>query len=139
MYWIFCLLRKTLQGESPPPAKKLKGLAAVLTHMLDTETTSGTSTVLPSEKINLEISSCLDIPALETDADPLGWWKFENSRFPNFALLIRKYLWICGASVASERMLILSGHICNNIRNHLLPENVKKFFFFLLEICNFTV
>ena len=51
-----------VQGELPPPAKKLKGLAAVLTHMIDTETTSGTSTVLsPSEKINLDISPYLDL------------------------------------------------------------------------------
>ena len=50
--------------------------------MIDTETTSGTSAVLsPSEKINLEISSYLDIPTLEMDADSLAWWKFENSRF----------------------------------------------------------
>ena len=95
--------------------------------MLDTETTSGTSTVLsPREKINLEISSCLDIPALEIDADPLAWWKFENSSFPNFALLTRKYIWI---SVPSKRMFSLSGHICNNIRNHLLPEYVNKLVF----------
>ena len=72
---------ETVQGESPPPAKKLKGLAAVLTHMIDTETTSGTSAVLsPSEKINLDISSYLDVPTLEMDADPLASWKFENSR-----------------------------------------------------------
>ena len=57
---------ETVQGESPPPAKKLKGLAAVLTHIIATETTSGASTVLsPSEKINLEISSYLDIPTLK--------------------------------------------------------------------------
>ena len=97
---------ETVQGESPPPAKKFKGLAAVLTHMIDTETTSGTSTVLStSEKINLEISSYLDIPTLEMDADPLTWWKFENSRFPNLALLARKYSSICGTSVPSERSL----------------------------------
>ena len=41
--------------------------------MLDTETTSGTSTVLsPSEKKNLEISSYLHISTLEMDADPFS-------------------------------------------------------------------
>ena len=81
---------ETVRGKLPPPAKKLQGLAAVLTHMIDTETTSGTSTALsPSEKINLEISSYLDNPTLEMDADPLAWWKFENSLFPNLALLTR--------------------------------------------------
>ena len=98
--------------------------------MIDTGTTSGTSTVLSSsEKINLEISY-LDIPTLEVDADPLAWWEFENSRFPNLTLLARKYLSICGSSAPSERMLCLSGHICNNSRNRLLPENVNKLFLF---------
>ena len=92
--------------------------------MIDTETTSGTSTVLsPSEKINLEISSFLDIPTLEMDADPLAWWKFENSHFPNLALLARKNLSICGTSVPTD-------HICNNSRNRLLPGNVNKLVFF---------
>ena len=95
--------------------------------MLDTETTSGTSTVLsPGDKINLEISSYLHIPTLEMDADPLAWSKFENSRFSNLALLTRVYLWI---SVPSERMFSLSGHICNDSRNRLLPENVSKLVF----------
>ena len=93
--------------------------------MLGTETTSGTSTMpSPGEKINLEISSYLCIPTL--DSDPLAWSKFENSRLPNLALLTRKYLWI---SVPSERMFSLSGHICNNSRNCLLPENVSKLIF----------
>ena len=67
---------ETFQRESPPPAKKLKVLAAVLTDMLDNETTSETCTVLsPSEEINLEISY-LHIPTLEMDAYPLAWLKF---------------------------------------------------------------
>ena len=72
--------------------------------MIDTETTSRTSSVLsPSENINLEISFYLDIPTLEMDADP--------------------------TSVPSERMFSLSCHICNNSRNCLLPENVNKLVF----------
>ena len=63
------------------------------------------------------------------DADPLAWWKFENSHFPNLALLVRKYLSICGTSVPSERKFSLSGHICNNSRNRLLPESVNKLVF----------
>ena len=35
--WIGSLVySETVQGELPLPAKKLKGLAAVLTHMIDT-------------------------------------------------------------------------------------------------------
>ena len=71
----------------------------------------------------------MDIPTWEMDVDPLAWWKFENSRFPNLALLARKFISICGTSFPSERMFSLSGHICNNSRNRLLPEIVNKLVF----------
>ena len=115
-------------GESPPPAKKLKGLAAVLTHMED-QPTAGSNVLSPREKINLEISSYLDIPTLEMDADPLVWWRIEHLRFPNLAQLSRKYLSICGTSVPSERLFSLAGHISNSSRGRLLPENVNKLVF----------
>ena len=107
--------------------------------MIDTETTSGTSTVLStSEKINLEISSYLDIPTLEMDADPLAWWKFENSRFPNLDLLARKYLSICGTSVPSERSLAYRVTYATTVIIVCFQKmSIKKFFW--LEICNFIV
>ena len=115
-------------GESPPPAKKLKGLAAVLTHMED-QPTAGSNVLSPREKINLEISSYLDIPTLEIDADPLFWWRIEHLHFANLAQLSRKYLSICGTSVPSERLFSLAGHILNSNRGRLLPENVNKLVF----------
>lgn len=115
-------------GASPPPKKKLKGLAAVLTHIEEQQSTSENNLLPPREKLNMELSSYLDIPSLGMDADPLEWWKIEHLRFPHLAQLARKYLCVCGTSVPSERMFSLAGHITNG-RSRLLPENVNKLVF----------
>ncbi len=114
-------------GTSPPPKKKLKGLAAVLSH-IEEQPNHESDLLSPREKLNIEISSYLDMASIEMDADPLDWWKVEHSHFPHLAQLARKYLCVCGTSVPSERMFSLAGHITNG-RSRLLPENVNKLVF----------
>ena len=54
----------------PPPAKHLKGLAALLKH-IEQESEPPTSTMTPSQLIDKEIASYLDFPAAESDSDLL--------------------------------------------------------------------
>ena len=116
---------------SPPPAKRLKGLAAVLKHIEQEEghTAHSSDTLTPSQRIEKEISSYLKFPAVESDTDPLAWWKREQGRFPNLAYLAKKYLCICGTSVPSERVFSTAGHIASKSRSRLLPQNVSKLLF----------
>ena len=112
-------------GEQDPlPAKRMRGLAAVIQHIIDDndESTSAIPSLTPLQKIEKEISAYLEYPSLEADANPLAWWKAENGQFPNLAYLARKYLRICGTSVPSERIFSNAGHISNSLRNRLLPE-----------------
>ena len=104
------------------PAKRMRGLAAVIQHIIDDndESTSAMPSLSPLQKIEKEISAYLEYPSLEADANPLAWWKAENGRFPNLAHLARKYLNICGTSVPSERIFSSAGHISNSLRNRLL-------------------
>ena len=83
----------------------------------------------PLHKIKKEITSYLEYPSLEPDANPLEWWKLENGRFPNLAYLAKKYLCICGTSVPTERIFSKASQIANNLRNHLTQENVNKLVF----------
>ena len=101
---------------------------------MEDQPTAGSNVQSPREKINLEISSYLDIPTLEMDADPLVWWRIEHSRFPNLAQLSKKYLSICGTSVPSERLFSLAGHISNSNHGRLLPENVNKLVFLAMNM-----
>lgn len=117
--------------QDPIPAKRMKGLAAVIQHIIDDseDNTSGMPSLTPLQKIEKEISAYLEYPSLEADANPLAWWKAENGRFPSLAYLAKKYLCICGTSVPSERIFSSAGHISNSLRNRLLPENVSKLVF----------
>jgi len=120
----------TPEVEETNPAKRLKGLAAVLQHIAEEDDNVHTGTPLtPLQKIKKEITCYLEYPSLEPDVNPLEWWKLENGRFPNLANLAKKYLCICGTSVPSERIFSKAGHVANNLRNRLTPENVNKLVF----------
>ena len=107
----------------------MKGLAAVLQHITEENNPEHATPLTPLQKINKEITSYLDHPVLKPDTDPLVWWRDENTRFSNLANLAKRYLCICGTSVPSERVFSSAGHINNNLRNRLLPENVNKLVF----------
>lgn len=62
--------------SDPPPAQRLKGLAAVLKHIQDDIPTR--STLTPRQQIDKEINSYLNFPVVESDTDPLVWWKVES-------------------------------------------------------------
>ena len=119
----------TSDVEEVYPAKRMKGLAAVPQHITKDDSVHSVTPLTPLQKIKKEVTSYLDYPSLEPNTNPLEWWKAENSRFPNLLNLAKKYLCICGTSVPSERVFSSSGHIANNLRNHLTPNNVNKLVF----------
>ena len=123
-------ISSTPEVEEVNPAKRLKGLAAALQHIAEENDDVHNRTPLtPLQKIKKEITSYLEYPSMEPDTNPLEWWKLENGRFPNLAYLAKKYLCICGTSIPSERIFSKAGHVANNLRNRLTPENVNKLVF----------
>ena len=68
----------TSSRAEAPPAKRLKGLAAVLQCISNEEGAASTQpTLTPAEKINKEIQAYLDLPVASSDTDPLvccGEW-----------------------------------------------------------------
>ena len=86
----------TSDVEEVHPAKRMKGLAAVLQHITEDDNAHSVVSLTPLQKIKKEVTSYLDYPSLEPDTNPLEWWKAENGRFPNLAYLAKKiplYLW----------------------------------------------
>ena len=60
-------------STEPPPAKRLKDLAALLKHIEEeSEQSCSASTLTHSQVIDKEISSYLDFPGAESDTDPLA-------------------------------------------------------------------
>ena len=82
----------------------------------------------PPERVEVEISTYLDLPVVEMDSDPLQWWKHEEKHLP-LAVLAKKYLCICGTSVPSERLFSKSGFIVDAFRSCLMPEKVNMLTF----------
>ena len=115
-------------STGPPPAKRLKGLAALLKH-IEQEIEPSTSTLTPSQLIDKDKTSYLDIPAAESDIDSLSWWKSEKGRFPNLAYIARKYLCICGMSVPSERVFSMQDTLLVALVVAYFPTMLVNFYF----------
>ena len=125
-------------ASEPPPAKRLKGLAAVISQIQKGKQSESETTVTqtPRPQIQKEIDSYmyLDFPPVDAEVDPLAWWKVERGQFPNIANLAKKYLCICGTSVPSEQSFSTASHIASQACGRLLPENVSKLLFLARNI-----
>ena len=62
------------------------------------------------------------------DCSLLEWWNRSKHRYPHLAKLAMNYLSIPATSVPSERAFSTVGHIVNEKRAYLLPENVSMVF-----------
>ena len=109
------------------PAKKVKGLGAVLNHIADDipSLVKASSSLSPTEKISKEVNDYCDEAVMPTDTDALQWWKMRQNCYPALANLAKHYLYVCATSMPSERIFSKSGYICSKHRNRLLQENVN--------------
>ena len=81
----------------------------------------------PAEKARAEVRRYTEEePSAER---PLEWWKINHTRYPYLSSLAKKYLAIPATSVPAERAFSIAGHIVNQKRSCLLPENVNKLVF----------
>lgn len=111
--------------ELPPKAKKKKSLASFFK-----QSTATTSTTLTQrEAIESELSSYLQSASVESDRDPLQWWKEHEDIFPALSHLAKKYLCVPATSSPSERVFSCSGNIVTCHRASLKPEAVDRLVF----------
>ena len=84
-------------------------------------------TQCPAEKARTEVRRYID---KETSSEsPLQWWNTSYTRYPYLSNLAKKYLAIPATSVPAERAFSIAGHIVNQKRSCLLPENANKLVF----------
>ncbi|XP_044198699.1 uncharacterized protein LOC122974803 isoform X7 [Thunnus albacares] len=61
---------------------------------------------------------------IDGEADPLEWWRINNSCFPLWSNVACKYLCICTTSISSERTFSTAGHVATPQRSLLKPAKV---------------
>lgn len=77
------------------------------------------------ELVDRELSAYMSLPAIHVGENPLLWWKSNETRFPNLALLAKKYLSAQGTSVPSKRMFSRGGLIVKDSRTSLTSEHIE--------------
>ena len=123
-------LEESCETDDVPPAKKAKGLAAIMSKIITEQVTDTGPSITPTQKVENELAFYLDFPMVSIDQNPLESWKTEQGRFPILAQLAKKYLCVCGGtSVPSERIFSKAGYINDHLRSRLLPKNVDKLVF----------
>ena len=86
---------------------------------------SCSSTILASQKS--ELQSYLDEPVFprKDDFDILGWWKANSPKFPILSKMARDILAIPATTVASESAFSVGGRVIDETRASLLPDVVE--------------
>uniref|UniRef100_G3N6T0 HAT C-terminal dimerisation domain-containing protein n=2 Tax=Gasterosteus aculeatus TaxID=69293 RepID=G3N6T0_GASAC len=90
-----------------------------------------TTTAAPNKRgaIENELSSYLQSASVESDTDPLKWWKDHEVVFPGLSRLAKKYLLVPATSSPSERVFSCSGNIVTCHRASLKPDTVDRLVF----------
>ena len=63
---------------------------------------------------------------LDSNDDPLQYWKQNSSRFPVLATMTKDYLAAMPTSMPCERLFSTAGLILNDLRSSLKPSNVRN-------------
>ncbi|XP_076849420.1 E3 SUMO-protein ligase ZBED1-like [Brachyhypopomus gauderio] len=79
--------------------------------------------------IEKEIKSYLLIPEVDSDVNPLEWWKTQEINFPRLAKLAKKYLCVPASSSPSERAFSTGGNVVTCHRASLKPHSVDRLVF----------
>ena len=125
----------TDDDDAPPPSKKAKkGLMSLLDDVVNSKSQDEGAPLSDSERIKAEVEREMNnYIAIEVDpstvGNPLVWWKDNQEHYPRLARLARKFFCIPATSVPSERAFSVAGHVVNEKRACLLPENVNMLVF----------
>ena len=57
----------------------------------------------PHDRVKAEIYNYLSLSVIDSESDPLDWWKSQHNSYPSLSKVAEKYLCICASSAASER------------------------------------
>lgn len=96
--------------------------------------------ISPEQKIKCEINSYVSAQKLDTQENPLHWWKSHGkSAYPLMATVSKKYLCAPATSTSSEQAFSKGGRIVTPFRASLKPDTVEMLIFFCPLIFKFVI
>jgi hypothetical protein len=72
-----------------------------------------------------EIQTYLALSLLDEKANPLEWWKINESQFPHLSQMARDYLSIPATSVPSEQSFSVGKNLITDKRNCLAGKTIR--------------
>ena len=82
-----------------------------------------------SDNTSADELQCFLAEKSSPDEDPLKWWKQNEHRFPQIAIVAKRVLAVPATSVPSERIFSATGLLINKLRNRLSSEIVDAIVF----------
>ena len=92
-------------------------------------TPSTAPTVSLQQTVEAELSSYLVSLMLDSEENPLEWWRKHHVHFPTKSKVAKKYLCIPATSSPSEQVFSSGGNIVTCLRSCLKPEKVNMLVF----------
>ena len=106
--------------EGPSQKKKKTAIDILLGEENDDSIDDGCDT---------QLTEYLAEKPIPCDAQPLEWWKQNESQFPHLSSVAKSLLCIPATSTPSERLFSTVGLTVTRLRNSLKPENVDSLLF----------
>ena len=116
----------TREAADPPPPKK-RNLGTMFKQQKEGQEQLPILSV--EQQITTDLTCYTSAPMLDSEEDPLVWWKFQSKNYPILSKLAKKYLAVCATSAASERLFSTSGKVVSPLRASLKPEKVEMLVF----------
>jgi len=111
----------------PPSNKKAKQSLGSL--LKTTPCPTPQASMQLEQVVEAELSSYLMSPAIDSEEDPLAWWRIHKVSYPKLSKVARRYLCIPATSSPSERLFSASGNVVTCQRSCLKPNKVNMLVF----------
>ncbi|KAM8723706.1 E3 SUMO-protein ligase ZBED1-like isoform 2-T2 [Acanthopagrus schlegelii] len=112
------------EDDAPSTSKKKKTLGSFFKI-----TERARPTHPPQQALATELQSYLQCADLDSEENPLDWWREHQRVYPRLSKLAKKYLGIPATSAPSERVFSTGGNIVTCLRSSLKPESVDRLVF----------